>query len=166
MDQTIDLIVNGTKRRVTTDPQRKLLDVLREELQLTGAKFGCGEGRCGACSVLIDGRRAFSCLLPVSSAAGKSITTIEGLARGDTLHPVQEAFLEEGAMQCGYCTSGMIMAAVALLQNNPNPSDEQIIAGMNGNLCRCNGYIRITRAVRLAAVRLAATRLPAQKMRR
>jgi aerobic-type carbon monoxide dehydrogenase small subunit (CoxS/CutS family) len=151
MDVTVTLTVNGIGRTVTTDPQRPLLDVLREDLHLTGTKYGCGEGRCGACIVLMDGKPARSCVVPVSLADRKSITTIEGLAKGDSLHPVQEAFLEEGAMQCGYCTPGMILSAVALLQDKPNPTDEEIIAGMNGHICRCNGYVKIMNAVRRAA---------------
>jgi len=154
MDVTVALTVNGVERTVTTDPQRPLLDVLREDLHLTGAKYACGEGRCGACAVLMDGRRVLSCVTPVSLAGGKSITTIEGLAQGDALHPVQEAFLEEGAMQCGYCTPGMILSAVALLQQTPNPTDEEIVAGMNGNICRCNGYVKIQNAVRRAAEKM------------
>jgi aerobic carbon-monoxide dehydrogenase small subunit len=154
MDVTVTLTVNGVERTVTTDPQRPLLDVLREDLHLTGAKYGCGEGRCGACAVLLDGRRVLSCVTPVSLADKKSIMTIEGLAQGDTLHPVQEAFLEEGAMQCGYCTPGMVLSAVALLQQKPNPTDEEIVAGMNGNICRCNGYVKIISAVRRAAEKM------------
>jgi len=151
MDVTVTLTVNGVARTVTTDPQRPLLDVLREDLHLTGAKYGCGEGRCGACTVLMDGKPARSCVVPMSLADKKSITTIEGLAKGDSLHPVQAAFLEEGAMQCGYCTPGMILSAVALLQDKPNPTDEEIVTGMNGNICRCNGYVKIKNAVRRAA---------------
>jgi aerobic-type carbon monoxide dehydrogenase small subunit (CoxS/CutS family) len=128
-----------------------LLDVLREDLQLTGTKYGCGEGQCGACLVYLDGEPARSCLLPVTAADRRSVTTIEGLAQGDTLHAVQEAFIEEGAMQCGYCTSGMILAALALLRDKPDPSDEEIATGMNGHLCRCNGYVKIVNAVRRAA---------------
>ena len=151
MDVTITLTVNGIERTVTTDPQRPLLDVLREDLHLTGTKYGCGEGRCGACAVLMDGKRVLSCVTPVSLADKKRITTIEGLAKGDSLHPIQEAFLEEGAIQCGYCTPGMILSAVALLQEKPSPTDEEIVAGMNGNICRCNGYVKIKNAVRRAA---------------
>ncbi|MFB3902849.1 MAG: (2Fe-2S)-binding protein [Acidobacteriota bacterium] len=151
MDVTLVLNVNGVERTVTTDPERKLLDVLREDLHLTGTKYGCGEGRCGACVVLIDGKRVFSCRLPVSAAVRRSIVTIEGLAGNGKLHPVQQAFLEEGAMQCGYCTPGMILSAVALLREKPDPTDEEIVAGMNGNICRCNGYVKITNAVRRAA---------------
>jgi carbon-monoxide dehydrogenase small subunit len=155
MDATITLIVNGQKRTVVTDPERPLLEVLREDLHVTGPKYGCGEGRCGACTVLMDGERTFSCVTPVSMADKKKITTIEGLSEGDRLHPVQQAFLDEGAMQCGYCTSGMILAAVALLNENPQPTDEQIVEWMNGNLCRCNGYTKIMNAVRRAAARIA-----------
>jgi carbon-monoxide dehydrogenase small subunit len=156
MDATITFVVNGTETAVTTDPARPLLDVLREDLHVTGPKYACGEGRCGACTVLLDGQRVLSCVTPVGQADGKTITTIEGLAKGDALHPVQEAFLEEGAMQCGYCTGGMILSAVALLRDKPNPTDEEIVEGMNGNICRCNGYTKILSAVRRAA----------QKMRR
>jgi len=155
---TVRFKVNGNVRSVTTDPDRRLLDVLREDLQLTGTKYGCGEGQCGACAVYVDGEPARSCLLPVSSVAGKSITTIEGLARGDALHPVQQAFLDEGAMQCGYCMSGMIMGAAALLRQKPDPTDEEIVAGMNGYLCRCNGYVKIIGAVRRAAVAVRGER--------
>ena len=151
MSVTVRFEVNGTERRVTTDPERRLLDVLREDLQLTGTKYGCGEGQCGACLVFVDGAPARSCLLPVRTVAGKTVTTIEGLARGEQLHPVQEAFLEEGAMQCGYCTSGMILAAAALLREKPHPTDAEIVAGMDGHLCRCNGYVKIVNAVRRAA---------------
>jgi aerobic carbon-monoxide dehydrogenase small subunit len=154
MEMTITFTVNGTERTVTTDSERPLLDVIREDLGLTGTKYGCGEGRCGACSVLLDGSRVPSCITPVARADGKSIRTIEGLARGDLLHPVQEAFLEVGAMQCGYCTSGMVIAATALLERNPNPKDEEIITEMNANLCRCNGYTKILQAVRRAAEKM------------
>jgi aerobic-type carbon monoxide dehydrogenase small subunit (CoxS/CutS family) len=151
MDVTVTLTVNGTKKAITTHPERSLLDVLREELHLTGTKYGCGEGRCGACTVLMNGKRVLSCVTPVVQADKKAITTIEGLAKGDSLHPVQQAFLEEEAMQCGYCTPGMILTAVALLEKNPKPTDEEIAAAMNVNLCRCNGYPKILNAVRRAA---------------
>jgi carbon-monoxide dehydrogenase small subunit len=150
MDVKVTLTVNEKKHTISTDPQRSLLDVLREDLHLTGTKYGCGEGRCGACTILMDGERILSCVTPVAQADKKSITTIEGLARGESLHPVQQAFLAEGAMQCGYCTPGMIMTAVALLEKNPNPTDEQISTAMNVNLCRCNGYTKILNAVRRA----------------
>ncbi|MHB0961288.1 MAG: (2Fe-2S)-binding protein [Pirellulaceae bacterium] len=151
MDATITLIVNSIERTIITHSDRSLLDVLREEFDLTGTKYACGEGRCGACTVLIDGKPVRSCVTPVSMAETKAITTIEGLAEGDSLHPVQEAFLEEGAMQCGYCTPGMILSAVALLREKPDPTHEEIMEGMNGNICRCNGYVKITNALRRAA---------------
>jgi aerobic-type carbon monoxide dehydrogenase small subunit (CoxS/CutS family) len=147
----IKMTVNGKPVEATTDPSRPLLEVLREDLGLTGAKYGCGEGACGACVVLMDGRRTPACNLPVSEAQGKSITTIEGLADGDRLHPVQQAFLDENAFQCGYCTPGMILTAAALLAENRAPTDPQIVEAMNGNVCRCCGY-----ATTLAAVKRAA----------
>ena len=158
MSVTVRFRVNGTRRSVSTDPQRRLLDVLREDLQLTGTKYGCGEGQCGACLVHLDGAPTRSCLLPVTAADGKSVTTIEGLGRGEDLHPVQAAFLEEGALQCGYCTSGMVLAAAALLRDKPRPTDEEIVGAMNGHLCRCNGYVKIVRAVRGAADAMKARR--------
>ena len=153
MAQQIDmkLKVNGRDVNVSTEPERTLLEVLREDLVLTGTKYGCGEGACGACSVLVDGKKTFSCSTPASQVAGKTITTIEGLAKGDELHPVQEAFLQAGAFQCGYCTPGMIMATIALLGETPKPTDEQVCAGMNGHLCRCCGYANIKDAVKRAA---------------
>ena len=151
MDATIRFNVNGAARKVTTDGDRSLLDVLREDLGLTGTKYGCGEGQCGACSVLVNDRRVFSCRTSVGSVADKSVTTIEGLAQGDRLHPVQEAFLAESAFQCGYCTPGMVIAAVALLKENPRPSDAEVVAGMNRNICRCCSYASYVRAVRSAA---------------
>ena len=160
MDTTITLTVNGKERTVVTDPERSLLDVLREVLHLTGAKYGCGEGRCGACTVLMDGRRTLSCVTPVARADKKKITTIEGLADGGSLHPVQQAFLDEGAIQCGYCTPGMILNAVALLKNNPQPTDEQIAEWMNVNLCRCNGYTKILSAIRRAARQITEVKIP------
>jgi aerobic carbon-monoxide dehydrogenase small subunit len=151
MDSTITFTVNGRRKSVTTDPARPLLDVLREDCQLTGTKYGCGEGKCGACSVLLDGKRVFSCRTDATRADGKAVTTIEGLAQGDALHPVQEAFLAEGASQCGFCTPGMIMAAVALLKDKPHADDEQIVAWMNANVCRCCNYVNIFNAVKRAA---------------
>lgn len=159
MDTRLEFKINGTSTTVTTDPQRPLLDVLREDLGLTGTKYGCGEGQCRSCTVLIDGRPEMSCLMPVSRAAGRNIVTIEGLADGEALHPVQQAFLDEGAMQCGYCVPGMILTAVALLESNPEPSREQIVAAMNGNLCRCCGYPRIIAAVQRAAASQVRSRL-------
>ncbi len=145
------LHINGHKYQVTAGPQTSLLVVLREFLDLTGSKYGCGEGQCGACTVLIDGKARRSCLLPLSAAEGKQITTIEGLAKGDQLHPVQQAFLDEGAMQCAYCTSGMIISAVSLLNDNRNPSDGDILAAMQGNICRCGTHPRIVAAIHKAA---------------
>ena len=151
MAVTIKLKVNGFERAIETEPDRKLLDVLREELKLTGTKYGCGEGQCGACVVLVDGQRTHSCLRSVGAVEGKEITTVEGLAAGDRLHPVQESFIEEGAIQCGYCTSGMMITAAALLKKNPGATEEEIISAMNGNICRCNGYPKIVEAVRRAS---------------
>src|ERR1035437_4956146 len=142
---------NGKTRSVDTEPERPLLEVLREELGLTGTKYGCGEGQCGSCTVLLDGKPAVSCVTAVRAAEGRKIVTIEGLAEGGTLHPVQQAFLDEGAVQCGYCTPGMVLQTVALLENHPNPTDAQIVDGLNGHLCRCSDYQRIMAAVRRAA---------------
>jgi aerobic-type carbon monoxide dehydrogenase small subunit (CoxS/CutS family) len=144
------LRINGQSFSVDADPDTHLLSVLREQLDLTGTKYGCGEGQCGACTVLIDGRAQRSCITPVSTVAGKSVVTIEGLAKGDRLHAVQQAFLDEGAMQCAYCTSGMIMSAVSLLNNRENPSDAEILQFMQGNICRCGTYPRIVAAIRKA----------------
>jgi aerobic-type carbon monoxide dehydrogenase small subunit (CoxS/CutS family) len=151
MAETFTFKVNGRPTTVTTERDRSLLEVIREDLQLTGTHYGCGEGACGACSVLMDGKRIFSCATPVYEAEGKTITTIEALANGDVLHPVQQAFVDESAMQCGYCASGMIIATIALLGRKTNPTDGEIIEGMNGNICRCCGYERIAAAVRRAA---------------
>ncbi|HLZ40693.1 MAG TPA: (2Fe-2S)-binding protein [Candidatus Sulfotelmatobacter sp.] len=148
---TIHLAINGKPYAVDVDPQTALLTVLREHLDLTGSKYGCGEGQCGACTVLIDGKAQRSCITRVGSVAEKKITTIEGLAHGDRLHPVQQAFLDVGAMQCAYCTSGMIMSAVALLQKNPNPQPNEIVDLMDGNVCRCGTYPRIVSAIQKAA---------------
>ena len=155
MEATFTFTVNGQQHSVTTDPERPLLEVLREELRLTGTKFGCGQGQCGACTVLINGQRAQACQTPVSKVYNQSILTVEGLAKDGTLHPVQQIFLEEKAFQCGYCTPGMIIAVKALLDREPQPSDERIRAWMAGNLCRCTGYDKIVRAVRAAAVSVA-----------
>jgi len=145
------LLVNGQSYSVEADPDTSLLSVLREQLDLTGTKYGCGEGQCGACSVLIDGRAHRSCETPVSTVSGKSITTIEGLAKGDRLHPMQQAFLDEEAMQCAFCTTGMIMSAVSLLNNKPEPTDAEILQFMQGNICRCGTYPRIIAAIRKAS---------------
>ena len=148
---TVELAVNDERHRVEVDGDRSLLSVLREELGMTGTKYGCGEGQCGACTVLLDGVATRTCNLPVSAVRGRAITTIEGLADGETLHPVQKAFLEADALQCGYCTCGMILAGVSLLRRNPNPSEEEVVRGMNGNICRCGTYRRIVTAVQSAA---------------
>jgi aerobic-type carbon monoxide dehydrogenase small subunit (CoxS/CutS family) len=146
-----ELLVNGANRPVAADGERSLLSVLRDDLGLTGAKYGCGEGECGACTVLLDGKRVRSCVTRVGTAEGKPIRTIEGIAGGDKLHPVQEAFLECGALQCGYCTPGMVVSAVGLLEAKPQPTREEIVSGMNGNICRCGTYTRIVAAVEKAA---------------
>jgi nicotinate dehydrogenase subunit A len=148
---TTRLTVNGKPYTVDADPQASLLSVLREQLDLTGSKYGCGEGQCGACTVLIDGKAQRSCVTKAVTVSGKQVTTIEGLASGEHLHPVQEAFLEADAMQCGYCTSGMIMSAVALLRRNPSPNESEIINFMDGNVCRCGTYPRIVSAIQKAA---------------
>jgi len=147
----IELMVNGTRRRLETDPQRSLLTVLREDLDLTGAKYGCGEGQCGACTVLIEGQATRSCLTKIGALAGKSVTTIEGMETGGQLHPLQQAFLDAGAMQCGYCTAGMIVAGASLLRRNPDPEEPEIRKALEGNVCRCGTYTRIVAAVRAAA---------------
>jgi aerobic-type carbon monoxide dehydrogenase small subunit (CoxS/CutS family) len=153
MSKVSQLDVNGVRRRIDADAERSLLSVLRDDLDLTGAKYGCGEGQCGACTVLLNGEPVRSCMTPVGSATGKKIITIEGLERDGKLHPLQEAFLEAGAMQCGYCTPGMIMAGAAFLRKNPNPSSEQIVRAMQGNVCRCGTYPRIVAAIQQAARR-------------
>jgi carbon-monoxide dehydrogenase small subunit len=147
----IHCTVNGEARVIDAPPMARLLDVLREELRLTGTKEGCGEGECGACSVLIDGELANSCLVPVMQVDGASITTIEGVQKIDRGARIQQAFIEEGGAQCGICTPGMILAAVSLLARHPDPSMDEIREGLAGNLCRCTGYMRIFEAVRRAA---------------
>jgi aerobic-type carbon monoxide dehydrogenase small subunit (CoxS/CutS family) len=147
MSKITALSVNGKKLKVDVDSTTSLLSVLRNDLDLTGSKYGCGEGECGACTVLIDGLPAKSCIMPVGRIAGKQITTIEGLEKDGRLHPVQEAFLNADAMQCAYCTSGMIMASVGLLSKNPRPNRDEIVKGMNGNVCRCGTYQRIVAAI-------------------
>ncbi len=146
------LLVNGKAHELEAAPDELLLWVLRDKIGLTGTKFGCGEGECGACTVLVNGRPVRSCQVPAAAAAGKPITTIEGLERNGRLHPVQAAFLRHEAFQCAYCASGMIMSAAGLLARNPKPSERQIRAAMNGNLCRCGTYSRILKAVRAAAL--------------
>jgi aerobic-type carbon monoxide dehydrogenase small subunit (CoxS/CutS family) len=143
--------VNGSKRSINADSERSLLSVLRDDLDLTGSKYGCGEGRCGACTVLIDGQPTRSCITRLANTEGKKVQTIESLADGEKLHPVQEAFLKEGALQCGYCTSGIIMSAVALLSREGKPARDEIVRFMNGNICRCGTYPRIVSAIESAA---------------
>jgi aerobic-type carbon monoxide dehydrogenase small subunit (CoxS/CutS family) len=145
------LLVNGVERIAEVSSDESLLNVLRDHLGLTGTKYGCGEGQCGACTVLVEGLPVRSCRMQVSAANGKKIGTIEGLARGDTLHPLQQAFLDVEAFQCGYCTPGMILSAAALLERTPHPTEKQIIVHMNGNVCRCGAYQRIVEAVQRAA---------------
>jgi aerobic carbon-monoxide dehydrogenase small subunit len=149
--QEISLTVNGAPRTIHAFPMARLLDVLREDLDLTGTKEGCGEGECGSCSILMDGVLLNSCLIPVLQASGSNIVTIEGLASDDRLQPLQTAFLECGAAQCGICTPGMILAAVHLLEKTPKPSIEEIREGLSGNLCRCTGYLQIFEAIEKAS---------------
>ena len=150
-NKAVALDINGKLHKIDADPDAILLHVLREDLDLTGTKYGCGEGQCGACTVLIDGVAKRSCLTPVSAVIGKKTTTIEGLAKGDQLHPLQQAFWDEDAMQCAYCTSGMILSAVSFLKANPNPTDAEIAHALEGNICRCGTHPRIVSAVRRAA---------------
>lgn len=154
---TYSIQVNGRTQRVEVPATESLLTVLRHELDLTGAKYGCGEGQCGACTVLLDHQAVRACVTPIRNVQGKAVTTIEGLASEGTLHQVQDAFAREDAMQCGFCTSGMIVAAVALLSRQPNPTDEDIARGMNGNVCRCGSHPRIVDAIRRAAAARRAT---------
>ncbi|HXQ48735.1 MAG TPA: (2Fe-2S)-binding protein [Thermoplasmata archaeon] len=153
--------MNGIDHPIRLDRDRSLLLVLREELGLTGTKYGCGEGECGACKVLLDGVAVRACQTPVGEAVGRSVITVEGLAEADRLHPVQQAFIEAGAFQCGFCTPGMVVAAVSLLARNPRPDEAAIRAAMDGNLCRCGGYLRIIDAVQRAAAISDGARGPA-----
>jgi len=151
MARVTELNINGANLRLDADSSRTLLSVLRGDLDLTGTKYGCGEGQCAACTVLIDGTPTKSCLTKVGTVAGKRIVTIEGLAPAGKLHPVQEAFLEADAMQCGWCTPGMILGAVGLLQGTPHPTEADIVSGMNGHICRCGTYSRVVQAIQAAA---------------
>lgn len=151
MSKPIEFEVNSRRRQVTCDPETPLLSALRDELGLTGTKYGCGEGQCGACTVLIDGAPRRSCQIPVSAAASRSILTIEGLEKDGRLHPVQQAFLDAGAFQCAYCTSGMILSSVGLLTTKPSPTRAEILQALQGNICRCGTHPRIVDAVRRAA---------------
>jgi aerobic-type carbon monoxide dehydrogenase small subunit (CoxS/CutS family) len=158
MARVKELRINGAKVRVDAEEERSLLGVLRDDLGLTGAKYGCGEGRCGACTVLVDGAATRSCVTKLGAITTAEITTIEGLEKNGKLHPLQEAFLETGAMQCGYCTCGMIMSGVALLRENPDPTRSEVIEFMNGNICRCGTYERIIAALSRAAHALKEAR--------
>jgi len=151
------ITINGEERTVPVDDTATLLWVLRDDLQMTGTKFGCGAAQCGACTILIDGQPGRACITPLSAVVGKDVTTIEGIAEGDTLSPLQQAWIEEQVPQCGYCQSGQLMSATALLASNPNPSDEDIDEAMSGNICRCGTYTRIRRAIKRAAEISAAT---------
>lgn len=156
--KTIELRINGTKQRVEAEAGRSLLNILRDELDLTGTKYGCGEGQCGACTVLVDGQATRSCLTEIATVAGKQITTIEGLEQNGRLHPLQEAFLAEDAMQCGYCIPGMLMTGAGLLKKNSHPAEAEILHALEGNICRCGSHPRI-----LAAMKRAANQQTAQK---
>ena len=151
----IELTINGKKRKVETTTSVRLLDLIRDDLHLTGTKEGCGKGECGACTVIMNGELVTSCLILAPQADGAVITTIEGVGDGENLDPVQEAFIETGAVQCGFCTPGMILAAKKLLEENPHPTEEEIKRGISGNLCRCTGYQKIFDAIKLAANRLS-----------
>jgi aerobic-type carbon monoxide dehydrogenase small subunit (CoxS/CutS family) len=157
---TFTLTVNGKTQAMEVEPDMPLLWALRERLGLTGTKYGCGIAQCGACTVHLDGRPVRSCAVPVSAAAGRQVTTIEGLARGNEPHPVQAAWVEVGVPQCGYCQSGQVMSAAALLAANPDPTDGEIDAAMAGNLCRCGTYLRIRRGIKIAAARMARKGAP------
>ena len=159
----MEIMVNGIPYTVADEPDRPLLWVLRDELRLTGTKFGCGVGICGACEVHLDGKVVRSCVVLLSAVKGKAIRTIEGLAGQGDLHPVQQAFLDEQVPQCGWCMSGQMMRAVALLEENPSPTEEEIVAGMSANYCRCGAYGRIKRAVARAASQMAAAEGPASE---
>lgn len=158
MRMHLSMQINGVTRQVEVDPDRTLLSVLRDDLGLTGAKYGCGEGRCGACTVLMDGGPVQACSVSAGAAAGSHLTTVEGLAGSGALHPVQEAFLEMGALQCGYCTPGMIMTCKSLLEKNKKPTEAEIREGISGNICRCTGYNKIVEAVQYAAAKLEEAR--------
>lgn len=156
--EIIDLKINRKPVRLSVDAERMLLWVLRTDLGLTGTKYGCGQGHCGACTILVDEKAVRSCMMPVKMVAGKEVLTIEGLAQNGVLHPLQQAFVEHDALQCGFCTSGMILTAYSLLKDNPQPSDSEIIRGMDHNLCRCTSYVRVIKAVRSAAISMKSGR--------
>jgi len=150
----IEITVNGAKRVFDVEPQTLLLNLIRDEMDLTGTKYGCGIGECGACTVLLDGDAVLACMVLAVDADDRRVDTIEGLAEGGKLHPIQEAYLDEGAVQCGYCTPGFIMATKALLDENPKPTEQEIREYLNGNICRCTGYVNIVKAVQTAAARM------------
>ncbi|MFC1500215.1 (2Fe-2S)-binding protein [Candidatus Zixiibacteriota bacterium] len=154
MRESIEFTLNGRTVTLDTDGERTLLWVLRIDMELTGTKYGCDIGLCGSCTVLVDGRAERSCALPVRAVQGKEVMTIEGMAQGETLHPLQEEFAERGALQCGYCTPGMIMSAAGLLHDNPGPTRDEIVEGVEGNLCRCSAYKRIIEAIEAASKRM------------
>ncbi len=154
----VSFVLNGKEIRIETPSDRRVVDILREDLHLTGTKEGCGAGECGACTILVDGESRLSCLLMATQLEGRKVTTIEGLAEGERLHPVQQAFVKLGAVQCGFCTPGMVLAAVDLLQKNPDPTRLEIREGISGNLCRCTGYQKIVDAVEAAAQRMKEDR--------
>jgi aerobic carbon-monoxide dehydrogenase small subunit len=156
----IEFTLNGERKTIDTAPDRRVVDVLRETFGLTGTKEGCGTGECGTCTILVDGESRLSCLMLAIQMAGRDITTIEGLTREERLHPLQEAFIQEGAVQCGFCSPGMILSALALLRRNPSPTREEIRAGLSGNLCRCTGYQKIVDAVEAAARRMSEANRP------
>ena len=147
----IEFTINGKKRRLSIKPNDLLINIIRNDLYLTGSKYGCGIGECGTCTVLLNDKPILSCLTLAATVDGKEITTIEGLAKEDTLHPMQRAFLENGAVQCGFCTPGMILTATALLKENTNPTEDEIKDYMRGNICRCTGYIQIVKAIKFCA---------------
>jgi carbon-monoxide dehydrogenase small subunit len=153
-EKEIEFTINGKRRKLVVKTNDLLLNVIREDLGLTGTKYGCGTGECGACTVLMDGKPVLSCLTLAVSADGRNVTTIEGVGTNENPHPLQEAFVEVGAVQCGYCTPGMILSAKALLDKNPNPTEEEIKTAIGGNLCRCTGYVKIIEAIQLAAKRM------------
>lgn len=160
-EQRIAFTLNGSPVELLVDPARSLLEVLRQELGQTGTKEGCGRGECGACTVLLDNRAVNSCLVPVGKVQGRSVLTVEGLSRGQDLHPLQEAFIEAGAVQCGFCTPGMLLSAYALLLENPSPTPGEVREAISGNLCRCTGYVQIVEAVLAAAAKIRS--IPAKE---
>ena len=159
MKRELHITVNGDEHHLLVDTRRTLIEVIRDDLALTGTKNGCGAGECGACTVLLDGEPVNSCLMLAHEAEGRDVQTIEGLASGGVLHPVQQAFVAQGAIQCGFCTPGMVLTAKALLDRNPDPTREEILAGLRGNLCRCTGYVKIVEAVEVAKCLLAEEEL-------